>query len=40
VEINTLGLFEELEAEAVEIVREFYPPGDSRAEGALNRVSE
>ena len=35
-----LGLFEELEAEAVEIVREFYPPGDSRAEGALNRVSE
>lgn len=28
-----LGLFEELEGEAVEIVQEFYPPGDSQAHG-------
>lgn len=34
-----LGLFEELEAEAVEIVQEFYPPGGSQAGGALNRLS-
>ena len=28
-----LGLFEELEGEAVEIVQEFYPPGDSQGHG-------
>ena len=28
-----LGLFEELEGEAVEIVQEFYPPGDSQTHG-------
>ncbi len=28
-----LGLFEELEGEAVEIVQEFYPPGDSQGYG-------
>lgn len=31
-----LGLFEELEGEAVEIVQEFYPPGDSQAHGVRN----
>lgn len=34
-----LGLFEELEAEAVEIVKEFYPAGGSQAERALNGFS-
>lgn len=34
-----LGLFEELEAEVVEIVKEFYPPSGSQAEGALNGLS-
>ena len=28
-----LGLFEELEGEAVKIVQEFYPPGDSQGHG-------
>ncbi|WP_312374817.1 phage capsid protein [Delftia acidovorans] len=34
-----LGLFEELEAEAVEIVKEFFPPSGSQAAGALNGLS-
>lgn len=34
-----LGLFEELEAEAVEIVREFYPPGDPQSSNTCSDLS-
>ena len=34
-----LGLFEELEAEAVEIVREFYPPGDPQTSSTCSDIS-
>ena len=34
-----LGLFEELEAEAVEIVREFYPPGDLQTSSTCSDIS-
>ena len=34
-----LGLFEELEAEAVEIVREFYPPGDPQTSSPCSDIS-
>lgn len=33
-----LGLFEELEAEAVEIVQEFYPPGMEATSGVKNHI--